>query len=170
MRTLVITKASSSQSILSRVVAGKATAAQTESALQQLQALNPHLDINNMKAGTVILIPDAPNFNATEGDPVGSGTFDDFQQLVRSGLSDASQRLRAGDAARAADRSDINALLKSAAFKKVLDADAALKQQLTDATKTYKDEQTQEDQDEAAVAAAAKLIIAELADLAKTLG
>jgi hypothetical protein len=139
-------------------------------ALQQLQELNPHLDINNIKAGTVILIPDAPNFNATEGDPVGSSTFDDFQQLVKTGLSDATARLRAGDAQRAADRSDVTALMKSAAFKKVLDGDADLKQQLADATKGYKDEQTQEDQDDAAVAAAAKAILAELADLAKVLG
>jgi hypothetical protein len=169
MRTLVITKASSGQTVISRVLAGKTTAAQAQSALQQLQALNPHVDLSNVKAGTVILIPDAPNFNATEGDPVGSGTFADFQQLVRNGLTDATQRLRSGNAARAADRSDVNTLLKSAAFKRVLDADAALKQQFTDATKGFKDEQTEEDENEAAVTAAAKAVLAELAGVAKTL-
>jgi hypothetical protein len=170
MRTLVITKAADRQAILSRVVAGKANAAQTKAALQQLQELNPHLDINNLKAGAVILIPDAPNFSATEGDAVGSGTFEDFQQLVRSGLSDAAERLRSGTAARAADRSDVTAALKSAAFKRLLDSDADLRQQIAEATKSFKDEQAQEDQDDKAVAAAAKTILADLAELGKVLG
>lgn len=170
MRTLVITKAADRQTVLNRVVAGKANAAQTKAALQELQQLNPHLDINNLKPGAVILIPDAPNFNATEGDPVGSGTFEDFQQLVRSGLSDAAERLRSGDAARAADRSEVTATLKSPAIKRLLDSDQDLRQQIAEATKSFKEEQAQEDQDEKAVAASAKAVLAELAELGKVLG
>jgi hypothetical protein len=170
MRTLIITQNANIDNIRSRLIAAKTTDAQTQSALKQLQDLNPHLDLNNVRAGTVILVPDTPNFKASEGDAVGSGTFDDFQQFVRTSLADASERLKAGDDAQAADRADITALLKTAAFKRALESDADLKQQVADATKGFKDEQAQADQDEKAVAAAAKVALAQLAQLGGLLG
>lgn len=170
MRTLVIRQDTDLQALRGRLIAGKASAGQTESALKQLQELNPHLNLNDLRAGAVVLVPDSPNFKASEGDIVGSGTFDDFQQFVRSSLSDASERLKSGNAARAGERADITAILKTAAFKRVLESDADLKQQVAEAIKGFKDEQTQADQDEKAVAAASKATLDVLAGLSKLLG
>jgi hypothetical protein len=170
MRTIIIKQDTDLQALRGRLIAGKTTAGQAEMALKQLQELNPHLDLNKIHAGAVILVPDAPNFKATEGDPVGSGTFAEFQQLVRSSLADAADRLKSGNAARASERTDITAALKTAAFKRILETDADLKQQLADATKSFKDEQQQADKDEQAVAAAAKQALSILSQLGQNLG
>jgi len=170
MRTLIIKQDTDLQALQGRLIVGKTTAGQTESALKQLQDLNPHLDLNKLRAGAVLLIPDAPNFQVSVGDPVGAGTFDDFQQFVRSSLADAADRLKSGNAARAAERADIAALLKTAAFKRTLESNAVVKQQVAEAIKGFRDEQQQADQDEKAVAAAAKATLDQLSQLGTLLG
>jgi len=170
MRTLVIKQDTDIQALKGRLIAGKTSAGKAESAIKQLEDLNPHLNLNDLRAGAVVLVPDTPNFKAAEGEIVGGGTFEDFQQFVRSSLADAVGRLKTGNAARATERADIAALLKTAAFKRVLESDADVKQQVAAATKDFKDEQQQADEDEKTVAAAAKTATAQLAELGKVLG
>ena len=124
---------------LSKLLKAGASAAP---ALQRIKDLNPHVqDLAQLKPGTVLLLPDLPDFEPGAGDPVAGEAFDGFAADVSNGLKASGTRLRAGMARRDADRKDVVAVLKSAAVKRVLDADPALRKQADEADARFKAEQ-----------------------------
>jgi hypothetical protein len=152
------------------LLSARLSSGQADSALAALQALNPHADFKKLRAGTVLLVPDAPSFKASASDSVAGETFDGFQQLVRSALGSATENLKAGNLERAGERDEVIEVTKRAAVKRIIDADAELKQQVTDATKAFKEDQQQAEQAEQDLAAASKAALAKLAELKKLLG
>lgn len=124
---------------LGRLVQGGAAA--DAPSLQRLQALNPHVDLANLKAGTVLLVPEGAEFNATEGDSVAGEAFDGFAADATAGLKFSTESVRAGIAERDAARKQVQAVFKSAAVKRVLDADPVLRKQADDADARFKAEQ-----------------------------
>jgi hypothetical protein len=122
--------------------AGKNTAA----ILARITALNPHVDIKRIEAGTVLLLPDLPEVLADAGDTIGAGTLDDFEKEIGSGFKDTIERLRAGVERRKAERDDVDRVVKTAVTKRVLASDAALRQQVADAEKLFKAEQKEAQQ------------------------
>ncbi len=170
MRTILIKQNTDLKALSGMLIQQNAAAGQAQTALQALQALNPHVDINAIRPGTVLLVPDGPSINTAGTEPVAGNSADDLQQVIHTSLTAAAERLRAGNAAAAADRSAIATVLKAAPFKRIVDSDATLKQQVADATKTFKDDQKQDDADEKAVTEAIKTALSSFADLRKLLG
>jgi hypothetical protein len=139
-------------------------------AIAALQTLNPHADLAKLSAGTVLLVPDAAGFKTSASVSVSGQAFAGFKQLVQNALSSAANDLKTSSAARAADRAEVTAVVESDAFKRLLDADAALKQQVAHAIKAFADEQQQAEQAEQAIADVSKSVLASLTQLGKLVG
>jgi hypothetical protein len=137
-------------------------------ALQRIKDLNPHVgDLAQLKPGTVLLLPDGPDFEAGEGDSVAGEVFDGFAADASAGLKASSERLRAGMARRDAMRKDVAAVLKTAAIKRALETDPALRKQADDADARFKAEQKEGTAALATLSAMDEALVAELANLAK---
>lgn len=170
MRILSIEKETDLQALRSELLSTRLAAGKAESALASLQALNPHVDLNKLAAGTVLLVPDTPSFKASASSSVAADVFDGFEQLVRSGLDAAAAKLKAGNEARAAQHADVAAVLKTSTVKRVIESDAELKQQLEAETKTFKEDQQRAAEAEQMLQDATKGARMDLAFLSKLLG
>jgi hypothetical protein len=170
-RLLIVKQDSDLQSLGGSLLKARLTATQAEAALGSLQTLNPHLKPGQpVAAGTVLLVPDEPGFKASESESVGGGSLEDFQELVRVELATGEKKLKAANAARAEQRAEVTNVQKTAAFKKTVEADPALKAQFEDASKALREDQKQAAQAEEALDAATQGALAELAALMKLIG
>lgn len=170
MRMLVIKQETDLQALSTRLLSARLSSGKAESAIESLRALNPHLDLQKLAAGTVLLVPDTPSFKASASSSVAADVFDGFEQLVRSGLDAAAAKLKAGNEARAAQHADVAAVLKTSTVKRVIESDAELKQQLEAETKTFKEDQQRAAEAEQMLQDATKGARIDLAFLSKLLG
>jgi hypothetical protein len=169
MRVVKIEEKADPKSLSALLLKANLSTIQSEKALAALQALNPHVDITKVPAGTVLLVPDMPSFKVSASDPVLGSALGEFQQVVRTALEQTAANLKAGTAARAAERADIMAVLKGAPLKRIIESDSVLKQQVADATKALQAEE-QADQAEETLARASKAALAKIAELRKRVG
>lgn len=169
-RVFIVSQKANLQALSTSLLGTTLSNTQATSALQSLQVLNPHVDLKNVPAGTVLLVPDEPGFTASASDSVGGGVLEGFQRLVQGELNAAAKRLKEGQAARAGQRAEVAAVQKTAAFKKIVEKDPQLKQQLDEAAKASKEDQQQDALAEQTLDAAKTGAMAELASLAKLLG
>jgi hypothetical protein len=170
MRMLVIKEATDLSALRSRLLNARLSGEQASAALANLQALNPHADLSAVGAGTVLFVPDAPGFKASGSMSVAEDAFGEFQKFVRGALGDAAKRLKDGNAAQAEERDQVAAALRTAAVKRALESDPALKEQIAEASRTFKQEQQRGEQAEEALAEAGKAALAKLTALGKLLG
>jgi hypothetical protein len=158
------------KALRSRLLSGRLSDERADLALRALQDLNPHVDFQRLAVGDVLIVPDSPSFKTSASKSAADDMVDDLQQLVRRGLEAAAARSNAGNEARAAERAEVSAVLKSRALLRVLEADPELKAQLLEVTKGFKEEQRQAIEDERTLEAASKNAMAELASLTRLLG
>lgn len=97
--------------------------------IERLQALNPHVDLQRLAPGTVLLVPDNSDVKTTATRAVGDDVSADFAALVDQSLSQFDDRLRAGAANREIERKEVAAVVKTDAVKRLIEADSALKRQ-----------------------------------------
>ena len=84
--------------------------------LARLQALNPHLDLQRVQPGNVLIWPsDSPD---EAGASVSGNAFDSFAADVRAGLKAATTRVNAGLLRQEEQRKETAAVFRSAAFKR----------------------------------------------------
>jgi hypothetical protein len=166
---LVIKQNTDVQALSDQLLKAKISSAQSESALTQLQALNPHVDLTKLSAGTVLLVPDLPSIKITPTDPVHGQAFADFQKLVGNSLDEAVTSLRVESRDRAAERSDVTAALKVTAVTRAIGSDATLKAQAAAVSKTFAQDQQLDKDTVSAAASASKDALATLAELSKLL-
>jgi hypothetical protein len=169
-RIVVITENTKLDALGSTLLNGRLSDAQASSALESLQAMNPHVDLRNVAAGTVLLVPDAPGFKASATEPVAADAIGDFRKILLDNLNAAAGRMKAGNAARAEERAAVAGVQKTAAFKRIVERDPQLRQEMEDASNAGKEEQREAAQGEKAIDAAVKGATAELANLARLLG
>lgn len=101
-------------------------------AVARWKALNPHLDLQRPEAGTVVLLP-----QAVEGsESVAAAVLGAWAAEARQGLKAAGGRIRGGLKQAEADDKALTAATRSAAFKRVLEGDAELADQLATARKS----------------------------------
>jgi hypothetical protein len=101
-------------------------------ALQQLRALNPHLDLSRLTPGSVLLVPGdgAPlGAAAAAALPPAGQALADFASLAGDALKAAQQAVREAAAARQTDDAAVNAALASEAVVALLARDAELQAQ-----------------------------------------
>lgn len=165
MRIIVIKQATDLQALGARF-AGNASA--RESGLEQLQRLNPHVDFRRIEPGTVLLVPDA-GVKKGESISVGGQAFEAFREQVQSSLGAAAVQVRQGHQVLADQRQAFSALTKTAAVKRLLDADPDLKPQLAAATAVFKKDQQDAKDAEALLKDLQEGALAELDALGKLL-
>ena len=169
-RMFVVKDNANLEALRGTLLSARLSDAQATSALADLQALNPHVDFKKVAPGTVLLVPDAPSFKASSSDSVVADALGGLEQVVRSQLAAAAKDQKSGAAVRAEQRSEVAAVQKAAAFRKVVDQDPELKEQLAQASRLAKDEEKEAAAAEDALESATKGALAELAALAKLLG
>lgn len=170
LRTFVVKSETNLQSLGTTLLDARFRGAQADAALERLKALNPHIDPEKIPAGTALFVPDSPGFKASAATSTQAALIDDFRALLSSALSDAASSMKAGNAARAAERADVAAVLKSAAFKRVAGDDKDLAQQVSDAQKSMATEESDEKQAEETLAAMSKAALAALVQIGKVAG
>ena len=170
-RLVVVKQETDIRTLSNSLLSSAVSSTQAASATDALKTLNPHLaGVQTIKPGTVLLVPDSPNFDESASAPATGNAVDDFTKLLKTGLSEAAERMRSANAARAAQRAEVASIQKLAAVKKVVETDPELKAQLSDATKEAKTEQQEAAEAEKAVDTMLKGATAELAALSKLLG
>jgi hypothetical protein len=171
MRIMLVTDQEKDLTALkSRLLSGRLGDARAASAMRALEDLNPHVDFRKLAAGTVLLVPDSPDFKRSASDSAAGDVVNDLQQLVRSGLEAAAAKLEEGNKERAAERAELTTVLARPAVKRALEADPEIKARLGEVAKRFKEEQRQAIEAERALEAATKGAMAELASLTRMLG
>jgi hypothetical protein len=135
--------------------------------IAKLQALNPHLDLQRVVPGSVLIWPSDSADDDSES--VSGNAFDSFATDVRAGLKAATARMRAGLVRQEDQRKETAAVFRSAAFKKAAETDAELKQQATAADSRAKAQQAKAKDIDAALLALDRTADQGLAALAKVL-
>jgi hypothetical protein len=170
VRTFAVKRDTSLQSLSGALLDARYRGPQAEAAVEQLKALNPHANLEELKAGTVLFVPDAPGFKSSAATSAQAVPLEEFRALLSNALGDAARNVRSANAARASERADVAAILKSAAFKRLAGSDRELAQQAEDAQKAMKNEETQDKQAEESIAVVGKAALAALAQIGKIVG
>jgi|WetSurMetagenome_2_1015567.scaffolds.fasta_scaffold01265_2 hypothetical protein len=116
--------------------------------LGRIEALNPHLDLQRLAVGDVLLLPDTPDLDPGQTQSVGGSAFQGFSDEILRGLDRLTQRARAQTETLAANRAVVNGVLKMASVKRVIETDPQLSKQLAEV-----DAQSRVDQNAAQAAA-----------------
>jgi hypothetical protein len=148
MRLIVIEQASDLQALSARLLrnpaGGQADSQELRQAtLEQIKLLNPHADFQRLQAGTVLLLPEAPELKDADSQSMAGNSFEDFATRTREGLEAVAQRMKSSAEALAADRAGVTAAIKSAAIKRLIESDPLLKKQLDEAGNEFSDAQKQ---------------------------
>lgn len=141
MRLIVIKQPIDLHELSSKLL--KIPSAAGPGALERVRAMNPHVDFRHLAAGTVLLVPDLPGLQPSDGKSIGGDAFDAFAADIEQGLKAAALRVRAGLRRLSADDTAMQAALKTDAVKRALGADPLFKQQLTDTRKRFETAQEQ---------------------------
>lgn len=123
---------------------GGGTVAVSSAALfSELQKMNPHVDFTKVEPGTVLIVPDQPEFKDAADGALEADSFDALRDHLLSLVDAATTRVHAGFAALDQQRVDVTAVLKAAAVKRTVAADAELKTQVEAAARVFKADQAQ---------------------------
>jgi hypothetical protein len=144
---------------LGRLLPLDATAEARASAEALLRAANPHLDLDHIEPGAVLLVPDSPELNRAATEDLSGAALGAVASDVHASLNDLEERsgaaLKLGSAARDAVLKD----LRSRAVKGIEDAEPDLKAALDVLRRRLaaesRDEKTQRDDFEATLKRAA---------------
>jgi hypothetical protein len=167
MRVLVIREQTTGNDLADKLVRGKGGS--DDKALASLQHLNPHVNFAQIKAGTVLVIPDEPGFRDDAGARVEGDAFGELRAEALKALDAAAARVRSGHDRRLNEGKEMTAVLRSAQFKRAAETDQELKAQAEAAAQVFRQDQTDaktalenlkliEDQAKAELDALAKLL------------
>jgi hypothetical protein len=170
MRMVVIKQDTDLEALKGNLLKARTAAGQADSAFAALQKLNPHADFTKLSPGQVLLVPDLPAFKVTASDPVLGGALDQFRQVISDGLDQTATSLKAAHAADDAVRADVTTAFNTPGLKRLIDSDAALKQQVADVTKTFQQDQDQAKQAATDLSSASTAALAKLTQLSKLMG
>jgi hypothetical protein len=131
--------------------------------INRLKLLNPHLNLDRLEPGAVLLVPD----DVDDTESVAGAVFDGLAGDLKAGLKAATARVQGTRARRELLQKDVSSILKSAAFKRALDGDAELKRQADAAETRFQADQATGQQTEESLSALEQLVNEELAVLGK---
>ena len=125
MRTVVVNTERDFAELRNRVVRPGVTAARLRSVEDSIRAANPHLNLDRLQPGAVVVLPDHPD---VAGEAAGAGTALDAVGAALPGVRDTVQR-SAREASRRGE--GIAKVLTSREVIRAGDADKALRTELT---------------------------------------
>ena len=167
MRMIVIKQSTDLQALGMRLFG---VTERNDNGLQHLQRLNPHIDFKKIEAGMVLLVPDQPGLKKGETTSVSGMVFDEFRAQVSDSIDASATRVRDGFVRLADERQEINGVLKSAAIKRLLEADPDLKPQLEAALQIFKQDQQDAKDIEKTLKTLQQDALAQLIEVGKLLG
>lgn len=170
MRLVVIPQAADLKLLRKTLFTGRQNAAAIASALDRVQRLNPHLDLQHLAAGTVLLLPDLPGLDAAGSRAVGDDVFEVLSGDIASGLKLAGRRVRAAAKEQDAERGAVEEAVGTDPVRRAMHADDALRQQVEAAQARFDSEREQAEQAVNAIESIEHGAAAELAALRKLLG
>jgi hypothetical protein len=168
MRMLVIKHATDRQELISQLL--RRSSKDQPVMLERLKALNPHVDLERLEAGTVLLVPDTPDLKANAGKPLSGDSFAELVDDVNTRLEATAARVRSGVEMLNADRTTVAAVIKTAAFKRLLESDRALAEQLKSADAQIKADLKQAEEAVRRIEGAQQSAAEEFASLSKLFG
>lgn len=133
--------------------------------LDRIRTLNPHLDESRIAAGTVVLLPDTPEFASDRTDAVAASGFEGFQRDMAVSLRAAGVQLREGLTRRDEQDKEVAKAIKSAAVTRLAADDAELRQHLEAVGKQADARARQSKQATSEFAALEKALVAEMKKL-----
>ena len=132
-----------------------------------MRELNPHVDLDRLKPGTTLLVPEAPDVKTGAGEPIDNNFFNAVAEEIAGGLKHQSQKMRTVLEARQAERDAMQSALKSAAVSRLVHSDRQLREQLKVADARGKADQKRAIEAEASLAEFRKLAVDEINRLKK---
>jgi hypothetical protein len=112
-------------------------------ALDQLKNLNPHVDFKRIDLGTVLLIPDGPNFRDLDSSTVTGDSFGELRKQILATIDAAALRLRGGYDALLTEQKEVLEVLTSKSVTEARRTDSALEQQIDAANSVFKSDHGQ---------------------------
>ena len=170
MRTFVISRGTGIEALRTALIDRRISAARANAAIERLRALNPHVDLERAGPGTVILVPDGPEFaSRATGSPV-QGAADELRATVETALKVAAEELKAGLEIRAKERSEVKQALDNDAFRRAIANDRQLQQQAKDAARAMAEEEAADRKAPEQLDATSKASLAALNEMRKLTG
>ena len=167
MRTFVVARGTDFETLRASLIDRRISAARAEAALMRLRALNPHVEFERAGEGTVLFVPDGPEFTARAAAAPMQAPVDEVRTLMEGALGRAAEDLKAGIAARAEERAAMQTALASAAFRRAIAGDPALQQQAEAAAKALAEEEAADRTAPDELDATRQAALAALAELGK---
>jgi len=127
MRILTVRTQRDATAALGRLIPSDVSAEARASAEELLRAANPHLDLDHIEPGAVILVPDAPQLNLAATENLRGASLAAVAGNLREALDDLEERSGAAHEVNAAAREAVLKDLRSRAVKSIEDADPELK-------------------------------------------
>jgi hypothetical protein len=107
---------------------GNPAAAKRAEAL--LAAANAHLEAGPVAAGTVLVVPDAPEFDTESSDSTLAPLLDALDQRIAEGLTALRARFNAGARAKEGQRDSLLKAFKSRGVKAAIDEDESVRREV----------------------------------------
>lgn len=167
MRMFVIKEETDLAGLSAKLLRARLPETSADAAIDRLKALNPHVDFTRLAAGTVLLVPDTPELKKGASTSLGGETFEAFVKEVDTGLRSSSARVKQGFERLSVDRTSVSDVLKTAAVKRLVESDPALKKQLESADAQFKEDERKERAAQELLKTTQKQAIEELTGLAR---
>ncbi len=167
LRKITVEKDTSLEELHAGLVKAKSRNREAEAALGGIRRLNPHVDPERIKVGTILVIPDSPDLKVAAGERVAAAPWSAFKSVVETVLEDAARSATSRLEARAAERANATKILNSAAFKKALRASDATAAQAKEAAKALETQEARDRETAERAAAMSDAVLGALAGLDK---
>jgi hypothetical protein len=168
MRFVVISQATDLQTLRQMLFTGQQPGTSAGAALERVQRLNPHLDLQHLAPGTVLLLPDLPGLDPAQGHAIGEDVFHTLSRDISGGLDLIGQSLHATSEALDAERTALESVIDTDAIRRMMD-DQTLSTQIHAGHTGYVTGRKELQAASAAVEQLQKDVAAELAALGKLL-
>ncbi len=140
------------------------------SQLEQLQQFNPHVDLQKVAPGTVVLVPDAPAFSGIAGTSVAGDPFGELRAQILASVDAVVSRVSASYRALLAEEATTQAALNLPIVKRASATDSEVARQLELATQTFEQDRQRAATADTTLRSLGAQIGAELEALAQVLG
>jgi len=166
MRTIVVNERTDLRGLRTRLLGERPLA---EGALESLARLNPHVNLEQIPAGTVLVVPDLPGLRKEETSSVSGDAFASLREQLLASVDAVGGRVRGGYEELLAQQKEVTAVVRLAAFRRAVEADPDLKEQLETGTQVFKEDREKARAADETLSALKEEAVAELAALAELL-
>jgi hypothetical protein len=170
MRTFTISTETDLEALRRSLIDRRISATRAEAAIARIRALNPHVDLDRARPGTVIFVPDGPEFTTRAGATPTGIAAGELQSLAAAALGAAAEALKTGLAERAGERRTAREALESAVFRRAIANDQDLQRRAEAAFAAIEEDEAAEGRAAEELDASARAALDALSELGKLAG